>query len=64
MVRFILIITLIDSGMIEFKPLKKQGQKFLFTLFYGTPFVVVQSRNRRYLNKSGNGDSDFSLEAL
>jgi len=26
--------------------------------------VVVQSRNRRYLNKSGNGDSDFSLEAL
>lgn len=61
---FILIIMLIDSGMRVFKPLKKQEQKFLLTLFYGSPFVVVQSRNRRYLNKSGNGDSDFSLEAL
>ena len=34
------------------------------TLFYGSPFVVVKSWNRRYLNKSGNGDSDFSLEVL
>ena len=30
MVRIILIIMLIDSGMREFKPLKKQEQKFLF----------------------------------
>ena len=64
MVRIILIIMLIDSGKRLVKPLKRQEQKFLFNALYGSPFVVVQSRNRRYLNKSGNGDSDFSLEAL
>jgi hypothetical protein len=61
MVRIILIIMLIDSGKRLVKPLKRQEQKFLFN---GSPFVVVKSWNRRYLNKSGNGDSDFSLEVL
>lgn len=64
MVRIILIIMLIDSGKRLVKPLKRQEQKFLFNALYGSPFVVVKSWNRRYLNKSGNGDSDFSLEVL
>ncbi len=38
MVCSILIITLIDSGMIEFKPLKKQGQKFLFNALLWNSF--------------------------
>jgi len=38
MVRSILIITLIDSGMTEFKSLKKQGQKFLFNALLWNSF--------------------------
>ena len=64
MVRIILIIMLIDSGKRLVKPLKRRSKSSFLTLFYGSPFVVVKSWNRRYLNKSGNGDSDFSLEVL
>ena len=65
MVRIILIIMLIDSGKRLVETVKETGAKVPFlTLFYGSPFVVVKSWNRRYLNKSGNGDSDFSLEVL
>ena len=57
MVRIILIIMLIDSGKRLVKPLKRQEQKFLFNALLWKSF-------RGYLNKSGNGDSDFSLEVL
>ena len=43
MVRIILIIMLIDSGKRLVKPLKRQEQKFLLTLFYGSPFVWLRA---------------------
>lgn len=63
MVRIILIIMLIDSGKRLVKPLKRQEQKFLFNALLWKSFRRKRW-NRRYLNKSGNGDSDFSLEVL
>ena len=51
---------LIDSGKRIVKPLKKQEQKFLFNaLLWKSVRGGLMSWNRRYLNKSGNGDSVF-----